>query len=57
MGHEKPITDLIKPKNRYEGTFIGKTAKDGQAVFAVDFIVKKPLERNRGVQYQITHKR
>ena len=45
MSHEKPVTDLIEPKNRYQGTFISKSREDGQAVLAIDFIVKKPLER------------
>jgi hypothetical protein len=43
--------------SRDQGAFFGEACKDGQAVFSIRFVFKKPLERERRVQYEITHRR
>jgi hypothetical protein len=39
------------------GAFFGEASEDGQAVFSILFVFKKPLEREGRVQYEITHRR
>jgi hypothetical protein len=56
-GHEEAVANFIEPQEGDQGAFFGEACKDGQAVFSIRFVFKKPLERERRVQYEITHRR
>jgi hypothetical protein len=51
------MANFIEPQEGDQGAFFGEASKDGQAVFSILFVFKKPLEREGRVQYEITHRR
>jgi hypothetical protein len=57
ISHQKAVADFIEPQHGNHGLLFGKAGEDGEAVLAVGFVFKKPLERQRRVQHQITHRR
>ena len=57
VGHEQAVSNFIKPRDGNYGAFAGKTGEDAEAILAARLIFEKPLERQRRVQHQITHRR
>ena len=57
MGHEQPVANFIEPQDWNCGAFVGETCEHGETIFAVGLVFQKPLERQRRVQNQITHRR
>ena len=57
ISHQKAVADFIELQHRNYGLLFGKACENTEAVFAVGFVYKKPLERQRRVQHQITHRR
>jgi hypothetical protein len=49
-GHEEAVANFIEPQEGDQGAFFGEASKDGQAVFSILFVFKKPLEREGRVQ-------
>jgi len=55
--HEKAVPHFIEPQDRNHRTFGGKACEDAEAILPTGLIFQKPLERQRRVQHQITHRR
>jgi hypothetical protein len=52
--HQEAIANFIEPQKGDHRALFGENRKDGQAVFSIGFILKKPLEREGSVQHKTT---
>jgi len=57
VGHEKTVADLIEPERGDQSTFFRKACEDAEAVVSAGFVFQEPLEGERCIQHQITHRR
>src|SRR5713226_2418420 len=45
IGHQETIADFVEPQRGNYSALLGKACKDAKAVFAIGFVLEKPLER------------